>query len=68
MLNIVLQADVVAEAINITDITGKIVLTQPVLNNSNTLTVDVKSLSAGTYLMNIVTNGQIAVQRFNVVK
>lgn len=67
-INVVLKSDAVAEVINITDISGKIVLTQPVLNNSNTLTVDVKNLSAGTYLLNIVSGNQIAVSRFSVVK
>ncbi|MBL0096143.1 MAG: T9SS type A sorting domain-containing protein [Bacteroidetes bacterium] len=68
LFNIVLKPNTVAEAFNITDVTGKVLITQPVLNNSNTLSVDVSSLAAGTYLINIFANGEMAVQRFSVVK
>ncbi len=68
MIQVALSAENAAEAIQVCDITGKVIFAQPVSGNSNTISVDIKALNAGAYLLQVVADGQIAVKRFNVIK
>lgn len=68
MINVSLPANVVAEAIQVSDISGKVVLTLPAMSNANQLAVNVSSLQSGTYFLNVVANNQVAVKRFSIVR
>lgn len=68
-ITVELKSDVVAEVIEVVDITGKTVYSSPVLNSNTSITFDVNSLNAGTYFLNVYSNtGEIAVKRFSVIK
>lgn len=68
MINVSLPADVVAEAVQVSDISGKIILTFPAMSNANQLAVNVSGLQSGTYFLNVVANNQVAVKRFSIVR
>ena len=58
----------IAESIQIADLSGKIVQTQSLSSTGKVITVNVNSLPAGTYFLNVIGDDGISTRRFSVIR
>jgi hypothetical protein len=56
------------DAIQVTDMSGKIVVAENPLTYGNRAQLNIQSLDAGMYFLQLITNDKVAVKRFSVIK
>jgi hypothetical protein len=67
-LTVELSETMSIDAIQITDMSGKLVMAENPMNYGNRVQVNIQSLDAGMYFLQLITNDKVAVKRFNVIK
>lgn len=68
VLQIRVKDNAQVEALNITDITGKVVKVQNLPMNSNGIVVDLNGIEAGTYFINLFDGKQMSSRMFQIVR